>query len=81
MSVAAVKRKPLSDIEWGSSRYLGRKDPGEDYHFTFLLKVSIIDKKEQMFEKRGEKCGCVQYCTVMPIVLCDLKVTTFIVLP
>ena len=23
----------------------------------FVLKVSIIDKKEQMFEKRGEKCG------------------------
>jgi len=22
-----------------------------------------------------------QYCTAMPIVLCDLKVTTFIVLP
>ena len=79
--VAAVKRKPLSDIGWGSSRYLGRKDSwGRLPLYIFIESVYNRQKRTNVREKRREVWR-VQYCTVMRIVLCDLKVTTFIVLP
>ena len=38
-------------------------------------------EKERTFEKGKVKMWKEQYGTAMPVVLCDLKVTTFIVLP
>ena len=55
--VAAVKRKPLSDIEWGSSRYLGRKDFWVRLPLYIFIESVYNRQKEQTFEKRGEKCG------------------------
>ena len=77
----SCKKKAFVRYRVGSSRYLGRKDSwGRLPLYIFIESVYNRQKRTNVREKRREVWR-VQYCTVMRIVLCDLKVTTFIVLP